>query len=261
MAYSLTQFANSPGPDQLSALDGNIVTLSAAAPISCAVAGTNALTLTPNAAGLVPSSTISIYTQGQTFIGIASATNTGAVTATVGSIGALNVYKDTAAGPAALTGSEIIALNAFTLRYDSALNSGAGGFHLISATQNTSSPIAPSSMQVNGGSTLTNWLSGNSPTLTFTATPGWSSQDQVFTLTALAAAAAASLPAPGDFVQVSPPSLAATGVVFQGMCTAQGSLNSTSSVATVNVRLLNAASASLASNSGIYRWSALRLVP
>jgi len=105
--------------------------------------------------------------------------------------------------------------------------------------------------------TLTNLLSGNSPTLTFTATPGWSSQDQTFTLTGLPPA----VPAPGDFVQVSPPSLAATGVSYWGMCTALGSLSSVASVATVNIRLVNSASASLASNSGVYRWMATRAVP
>src|ERR1035437_374938 len=135
MAYSLTQFQNVVGSEPLSVLDNNIATLSAAAPISCAVSGTNALTLTQNAAGLVPSSVLTAYTQNQLFNGIASATNTGATTATIGVVGALNVYKDTAAGPVALTGGEIVIGCAFSLRYDSALNTGAGGFHLISSTQ------------------------------------------------------------------------------------------------------------------------------
>jgi hypothetical protein len=100
-------------------------------------------------------------------------------------------------------------------------------------------------------------LSGNSPTLTFTATAGWSSQDQTFTLTGLPPA----IPLPGDFVQITPPSLAATGVGYQGMVTAVGSLSLLLSVATVNVRLINSASASLASNSGVYRYLATRAVP
>lgn len=260
MSYSLTQFENNL-QNSLAALDNNFTTFGALVPIPCAVAGTNTLTFTQNAAGLVPTPTISAYTTEMLFTGIASATNTGGVTATVGSVGALNVYKDTPSGPALLTGNEIVIGNAISLRYNSALNSGAGGFHLTSSTASASTAISPTSMQVNGGATLTNWLSGNSPTLTFTATPGLTAQDQVFTLTALAAAAAASLPAPGDFMQVVSPSLTGTGVLFQAMCTAQGSLNSTTSVATVNVRLANLASASLASNSGIYRWAASRLVP
>jgi len=261
MSYSLTQFANSPGPDQLSALDNNFATLSAADTIACAIAGTNTLTLTQNAAGLVPSATLAAYSNYMLFTGVASATNTGAATATVGSIGALNVYKDTLAGPALLTGNEIIIGNAISLRYDSTLNSGAGGFHLTSSTANISTAISPSSVQVNGGATLTNLLSGNSPTLTFTATPGLTAQDQTFTLTALAAAAASALPAPGDFIAVSPPSVAAAGVSYQGYVSPLASLSSTTSVATVTIRLLNLASASLASNSGIYRWKAERLLP
>ena len=134
MSFSITQFANSPGPAQLSALDNNFVTLGAADTIACAIAGTNTLTLTQNAAGLVPSQTISAYTNYMLFTGVAVVSNTGAVTATVGSVGALNVYKDTPAGPATLTGNEIIIGNAISLRYDSALNSGAGGFHLTSST-------------------------------------------------------------------------------------------------------------------------------
>ena len=258
MSFSLTQFQNSPGPDQLSALDNNITTLSAAAPISCGVSGTNTLTLTPNAAGLVPSATLAVYTQNMVFSGIAVGTNTGPVTATVGSLGALSVYKDTPGGPVVLTGNEIVALNAISLRYDSALNSGAGGFHLTSSTATSNTAIAPTSVQVNGNSTLTNLLSGNSPTLTFTATPGWSSQDQAFSITA---ALASALPAIGDFVQVNPPSLGASGVDFRGYVLGVGSLSSVASAATINIRLTNAASASLASNSGIYRYAAMRTVP
>ena len=264
MSYSITQFENSPGPLELSALDNNFVTLGAADTIACGIAGTDTLTLTQNAAGVVPSQTISAYTNYMLFTGVAVASNTGAVTATVGAVGALNVYKDTPAGPAALTGNEIIIGNAISLRYDSALNSGAGGFHLTSSTANTSTAISPSSVQVAGNSTLTNLLSGNSPTLTFTATPGWSSQDQSFSVTA-ALTNAIILPAAGDFVAVNPPSLGAAGIGFQGYISGAGSLSLSSvsvvSCSTINIRLINSASASLASNSGIYRWKSERVVP
>jgi hypothetical protein len=260
MVFSLTQFQNN-ATNQLAALDNNIATLSAAAPISCAIAGTNTLTFTPNSAGLVPSSTLAAYTQNMLFAGIVASTNTGPVTATVGSIGALNVYKDTPAGPVLLTGGEIVALTAISLRYDAELNSGDGGFHLTSSTANSTGALTPG-----GNSSLTNLLSGNSPTLTFTATPGWSSQDQTFSLTA---GLASALPALGDFVQVNPPSLGATGIDYRGFITGTGvfsvSLASASfsnvSVATVNIRLLNMASASLAANSGIYRYVASRYTP
>jgi hypothetical protein len=256
MGFSLTQFESSAGPLALASIDGNTAALSAAAPVSCTIAGTNTLALTPNSTGLVPSVALSGYTQNMVFSGIAQSGNTGAATAAVGALPALDVYKDTPSGPVALTGGEIIALCAISFRYDSALNSGAGGFHLVSGTAGSSNAIAPQSVQINGGSTLTNLLSGT-VALTFTATPGLSSQDQTFTLTGLPPA----VPAPGDFVAVNPPSLPNAGVAFWGMCTALGSLSSVASVATINVRLMNLASASLASNSGIYRWKAERTVP
>ncbi len=255
MAYSLTQFENNL-TNSLVALDNNTLTLSAAAPIPCTVSGTNALTLTQNGAGVVPSSTISAYTTNMAFSGIAAASNTSAVTAQVGSVGILNVYKDTSTGPQLLVGGEIVIGNAFTLQFDASLNSGAGGFHLVSSTAITNTSVKFGAVQINQA-TLTNLLSGNSPTLTFTATPGWSSQDQLFTLSGQGTA----IPAVGDFVQVNPPSLGATGVSYMGMVTAVGSVSSVSSVASVNIRLINAASASLASNSGIYRYLAMRAVP
>lgn len=259
MAYSITQFQNNTS-NSLVALDNNFTTFGALVPIPCTIAGTNTLTLTQSAVGLVPTPTIAVYTNGMIFTGIAASTNTGPVQAQVGTAGLLNVYKDSPAGPVALVGGaypEIVALNAISLRYDPALNSGAGGFHLTSGTQNAGS-VSISSIQINGNSTLTNLLSGNSPTLTFTATPGWSSQDQTFSVTA---SLAALLPAVGDFMLINPPSLGATGVSFRGYVTSVGSVSSVASAATINIRLLNAASASLASNSGIYRYAAIRTVP
>ena len=256
MVYSITQFENN-AVNQLSALDTNFTTFGALVPIPCVISGTNVLALTPNGAGVVPTPAISAYTTNMVFSGIASGSNTGAVTAAVGALPVLSVYKDTVLGVLTLAGDEIIAGNAISLRYDAALNSGAGGFHLIASTDITNSQISPRQLQVNGGATITNLLAGNSPTLTFSATPGWSSQDQSFTLTGLPPA----IPLPGDFVEVNPASLPNAGVGFWGMVTAVGSLSSVASVATLNIRLVNSASASLASNSGIYRWSAMRTIP
>ena len=256
MAYSLTQFQNSAGPDQLSALDNNFVTIGAQAPIPCGVAGTNTLTLTQNATGVVPTTTITAYTSNMAFSGVASATNTGAVTATVGTVGALNVYKDTVSGPAALSGGEIVAGNAFTLLYDATLNTGAGGFHLITSTSNVKAAIQPSSVQINSGATLTNVLSG-AVTLTFTATPGWTSQDQTFTLSGLPPA----IPLVGDFVQIVPPGVPTVNASYQGYVNTVGSLSSVASVATLNVRLVNSGSLSIGSVSGSYRYLATRSVP
>ena len=166
MAYSITQFENNT-ENSLSALDANFTTFGALVPIPCSISGTNTLALAQNAVGLVPTPTIQGYSTNMLFTGIAASTNTGPVQANVGSTGLLNVYKDTAAGPALLSGKEIVANNAISLRYDATLNSGAGGFHLTSSTATAGTAINPSSVQVNGGATLTNLFSGTSPTLTF----------------------------------------------------------------------------------------------
>jgi hypothetical protein len=62
---------------------------------------------------------------------VAVASNSGATTARVGSLAVLPVYKDKSGGPTALAGGEIIIHNFVTLIYDAALNSGGGGFHLM----------------------------------------------------------------------------------------------------------------------------------
>jgi len=124
-------------------LDANFATLSMLAPIPVTVSGTNALTLT----SIAGASTISSYQNYMTFIGTVVSTNNAGVTASVVGIqsGAfLNVYKDTGLGSVLLTGSEMVAGCSFTLRYDSALNSGAGGFHLlvVSGLSGLNAPVA-----------------------------------------------------------------------------------------------------------------------
>jgi hypothetical protein len=97
--------------------------------IPCTVSGTNALVLTPFTTPTIGTPPLAIQAQLRVS-GVAAASNTGAVTANVGSLGVLSVYKDSASGPVALTGGEIIVGNYFALAYDAALNSGAGGWHL-----------------------------------------------------------------------------------------------------------------------------------
>lgn len=111
---------------QMVELDQNFAALGALTAIPCTVAGTNALVLTP--ATNCP--TVSAYVNYQSFVCAATATNTTAVTARVGSLGILPVYLDTAAGPVALSAGDIFIGNLVVLFYDAALNSGAGGFHL-----------------------------------------------------------------------------------------------------------------------------------
>lgn len=129
-------------------LDNNFSALGALTPIPCSVSGTNAITMitalnTPS----VPS-----YANYAVFSGVAAATNTGGTTVAVNSLSALTVYKDTVAGPVALSGGEIVAGNVLYLIYDSALNTGAGGFHLNSQPTNFVYPVGGSSSRVAGSS-------------------------------------------------------------------------------------------------------------
>lgn len=97
--------------------------------VPCTVSGTNALVLTPYTTPTVPTPPLTLQPLLRVS-GVAANTNSGAATANVGGLGALNVYKDSATGPVALTGNEIIQNNTFVLTYDATLNAGAGGWHL-----------------------------------------------------------------------------------------------------------------------------------
>lgn len=112
-------------------LDNNFAAVGVLGIIPCSVTGTNAITLTPG--GNTP--TVSAYANYQQFSFIAGANNTTTVTAQIGALGLLSVYKNTTAGPTALSANNIIAGNVYVLVYDSALSGGAGGFHIVDATE------------------------------------------------------------------------------------------------------------------------------
>lgn len=138
-------FGPLPGPVPLSDLDQDFAALGALAAIPCTISGTNALTFT--VAANTP--TVASYTNYQPFSGIAVASNTTAVTATIGALGALPVFKDTNVGPIALSGGEISQNNLVTLVYDSALNTGGGGFHL--AVRGATPVVAGAGLFINSG--------------------------------------------------------------------------------------------------------------
>jgi hypothetical protein len=236
MAYSLTQFANNTAP-QLSALDNNTLTLSGATNIQCSVTGTNTLTLTQNAAGLVPSSALTAYSNYLRFTGTAAATNTGATTANIGGLGALNVYKDGSAGPVALAGGEIVANCAFTLIYDSALNAGAGGFHLISNTANALLAANPSQLQINGGATLSRYLS-TLASITLALATANTAQTVSVVLTGVSL---------NDNIILGPPANHPAGWALTGFVLAAG---------TVGIGAVNGTSVSIGALSAAYRVSA-----
>jgi hypothetical protein len=119
-------------------LDGNFTLLSYLINIPCTVSGTNTLTLTSQAGA----ATYTQYQAGMRLQGVATATNSGAVNAQLGTLPLVPVYKDSPAGPVVLSGAEIVNLTAFALLYDPALNSGGGGWHL----QNSAGGLSGSSL-------------------------------------------------------------------------------------------------------------------
>ena len=110
-------------------IDANNAALGALTPIPCTASGSNSQVLTANAS----TPTITAYSNYRQFSFIAAQSNTGAATGKVGTLATLPINKNSPAGPIALTGGEIVAGVAYILLYDSALNSGGGGFHLLGA--------------------------------------------------------------------------------------------------------------------------------
>ena len=193
-------------------LDADFAAVGALGVFPCTVAGTNTITMT--LAANTP--TISAYSNYLRFSGIAAATNTTAVTAQVGSLGSLNVYKDSPSGPIVLAGGEIVAGCAFVLVYDSALNSGAGGFHLISNTAINGIAINPSLVRVNGGASLTQMLGlGSLATLGFTVIPANTTQDVTVSFSGAVI---------NDSVLVGGPSNTSVGLMFSGFVSANNTV-------------------------------------
>lgn len=192
-------------------LDDNFNTVGRLAPLGCAITGTNTLTLTLN-----PNQpTVPSYANYMQFTGIASATNTGAVTAAVGALAQLPVYKDGPAGPVALSGREIIQNCEITLLYDSALNSGNGGFHLYSMAMAAlrETQVSLAGLQIGGSTTLAAILS-TTAAVTLGALLPQASSTATVNLTGCVA---------GDAVQVVPPSIS-VGLVYQGYVLGAGSI-------------------------------------
>lgn len=255
MAASITLFANQTAPTGPE-LDNNFLAYAVFGGIPCVVSGTNALTLVQNA----NTPTLTQLTNYIVFTGVFTNVNSGALTLQVAGFPALNGYKDSTGGPTAFTGGECVVSNAFSARYDSALNSGAGGFHVSTATGFVGGTIANNlvvsgaALSVIGGSigaSLTSsLLTGNSltisalldnptklvigtsaasvtriqsalGTLSYSITPANGTQDQTFAL------AGAQV---NDSVSIGLPASIPAGAGFTGYMAAAG---------TVSLRLVN----------------------
>lgn len=199
-------------------LDDNWLACSNQAPIPCSVSGSNALTLTQKSNIY----TVTAYGNNMQLSGVAAGTNTTVVTATLGALGVLSVFKDSIAGPVALSGGEIVSGNAFTLLYDAALSSGAGGWHLFTST-------------VNPASSISRYLS-QTVSVSFSLMSANAVQEVLVSVSGIR---------PNDAVILGPPSLTAgQPVSYFGYVTATG---------TVLLRAVNAGAATITPSSGIFR--------
>lgn len=233
----ITQFANDTTP-ALPELDQNFAAFGRLAPIPCTISGTNTLSFTQNGASQASSVELTAYENQVQICGIAAITNTTTATAAVGTLPQIPIYKDTLAGPVALGGGEIIAGNSITLRYDSSLNSGNGGWHLVSGAQGVGNTINPSlvraSIGVQVGATTSPTLIGlfsGLATLTYTSIVPGSSQDQSFTMSGVSVT---------DVLALGLPIPVSTGLSYSGYLTNAGTLG----IGTVTIRALNATAAS-----------------
>lgn len=241
MSFTLTQYANTSTSTGASgqSLDNNFSLLGVLTPLPCACAGTNTLTFTQQTSGSGSDATsiaLAAYENHVQISSIAAQTNSGAVTAQLGSLTALPVYKDSPTGPTALVGGEIVATCSFTLKYDSALNSGNGGWHLIATTATVGSTITPAFINVSGGIQAGSTLSATLQmmrtalaTLTFTSIVPNTTQDQTFTMSSVNF---------GDALAFGFPSLASAGLGITGFIAAAGTVAG-SVAATIAVRISN----------------------
>lgn len=250
-------------------LDANFNALGSLTAIPCTMSGSNTVTMTPDTGSNTPA--VTAYRNYSLFTGIVASTNTGAATIQVGGLAALNVYKDSPAGPVALSGGEMIAGNAVSAEYDSALNAGAGGFRLYTSTAFAGGTITSalvllgatgslssvgvtlSSTLLRGNSlsliaqnlqlgtslaTLTRMLNGQA-TLTFSVTPANAVQDQNFALSGAQVRDSLSL-GMGPAVP--------SGAGFTGFIPAAG---------TITVRLVNPSTVTLAAATVTLRATAM----
>jgi hypothetical protein len=232
MALPVT-FATQVTPVALSGLDTNFNALGALVPIPCSLSGTNALALSP----LNNTPAVTAYQNYMQFVAIAQATNTTAVTAAVGSLAPLSVFRDSPGGPIALTGGEILGGNAITLIYDSVIN----GFHL----QTGPLILNLNTLTVGANPAYLTRILSRQATITHTIIGIGTTQDQLATLAGLQAA---------DQVMVAPPATCASvvGLVYTAYAAAAG---------TVAIRASNISAGSITPPaSQVFRITALGFV-
>lgn len=207
-------------------LDNNFAALGALTPIPCAAAGAGTITLAP----LANTPSVPAYSNYMQFTGVAALTSTAPTTARVGSLAALPVFKPGASGPVALTGNEIIAGTGFSLMYDAALNSGGGGFHLMSPSEvvfASAASIATATittalislasitrLSVGTGQNITRVLTAAS-SITWAALNPQTSQESIVSLPGCSV---------GDAIQLGYPASVSSQITFRGYVPSAGSV-------------------------------------
>lgn len=233
-------FANKTAP-VMDELDQNFNAVGNMGVFPCTVTGTNSIVMTP-LTGLTPN--VASYSNFKHFCGIAAATNTSSVQARIGGLTSLPVYKDSPNGPVALEGGEIIVSCAFTLIYNASLNSGNGGFHLVSNTAYNGGTINGTiGLQVNKLSVGTSLTSitrvlSTLATVTFSVVAANSSQQQTLALSGAQV---------NDIIRVGPPASVVPGTSFMGYVLAAG---------TVAIVASNVTAATVTPTGGLYRVAA-----
>ncbi len=239
--------------DSVGAIDAQNLTLAQMASIPVTVSGSNALQLT----GIISGLGFSSYQNYMTFCGVATATNSAAATAFFGSLPALSIFKDTTLGPVVLTGGEIVDNNALWLTYDSSLDGGNGGFHLLTgpstllalylplAGGNMTGKLGAPSMALPAAapSSITSILSGGA-SLAYTALVPGASLDQSITISGVSVS---------DVVALGTPAAPLAGVGYTAFVSAPD---------IVTVRAFNYhPSSTFTPGGGTYRATAFRSLP
>lgn len=161
-------FANQSGNVSASELDNNYNAVDFMGITQCTATGTNSIVLAQNA----NQTAVSSYSNYQQFSFAAAGTSTGSVTVNVNSIGALTLYLPDSV-TAADSGS-IVANRFYVIAYNSALNSGSGGFVIVSSGFSSSNGTVNGSTSGNVAyyATSTNAVSGQTLTSFLDATFG-----------------------------------------------------------------------------------------
>jgi hypothetical protein len=143
-----TTYANlGDGFQPFSLWDQSLADMGSLGIIPCTAAGTNAIVLTPT--GTVFSPNVTTPNALQVFSFLAAASSTASVTLQVGSTAALKLYR--ADGITQIGSGEIQSGWYYTAAYNSALNSGAGGFQLAGSSAGSSGTV----QYITAGATVT----------------------------------------------------------------------------------------------------------